>query len=151
MKDGFTNKFIEKIGKKHFQKNFLGVYPCDIFPNNIKIFPAAIIFNLSKHYEKGTHFVSLIIFEKKIIFFDSLGEKLKNKSIKKFIKKMKKTKKFIEFKISLQSPNSSFCGIFALAFIKAIINKDVNFFENFKLLKNDSNDKIVLNYLLKNK
>lgn len=145
--NGFTNQYIEKVGKKLFKNNFIGVFPSDVFPKKIKLIPSAIIFNLSKHYEAGTHFVSVIILKKKILFFDSLGDELKNKSIMNFIRKFKNKKKYIQFKIPLQSSRSSFCGIFALAFIKAILNKDENFFQNFEFLNDDRNDKIVLNYL----
>ena len=64
-----TNGYIEKTGFNIFKK-FLGCFPADFQPvTRKKTF--SIVFNFSKHNEKGTHFVAIFTEKKKLIYFDS--------------------------------------------------------------------------------
>lgn len=147
MSGGLTNKYVQDLGNKLFGNKFIGVFPSDVHPK-IKKFPSAVIFNLSSHYEKGSHFVALVFLKpKEVLFFDSLGDKLSNKNIKQFLR-INKCKKFIDLSVPIQSSTSYFCGIFSLSFIKAILSHDFNFFDLFINLSDDENNEIVLKYLL---
>jgi len=147
---GLTNKYVEDFGMKHCD-NFLGVFPCNIYPDVKKLNFFSIIFNESKHDEDGTHFVCVYSDKNFFYYFDSLGLKLENIYILNFINKNLNGKKMIENKTQIQSYDSIFCGYFCLSFIiymssKMNIKKYYKFFstENLKI-----NDKIVVELLVK--
>lgn len=56
---GLTNQELEKLSVSILGENFLGVFPCDSIPQirDEQIF--SVIFNMSKHNENGTHFISI--------------------------------------------------------------------------------------------
>jgi hypothetical protein len=145
---GLTNKQLEDLGKKILGSTFLGVYPADSIPN-INKFNVSIIFNLSKHYEPGTHYVAVYITNKKIYYFDSYGKPLTNKYIKKNLLKINLP--IFYHNRSIQSKNSIFCGFFALSYLKAIHKMKLlpsTFYALFRYPPNKQNDKIVTNFLL---
>lgn len=143
MGKGITNGYLQNISRKILGDEFYGVFPCDLPPKSQKS-KFFIIFNLSKHDEKGTHFVAIFFTSNKIFYFDSLGDKLTNKHILKYLKKFKKT--LIEESVKIQSDKSDFCGFFCLAYLiskKLKMNSKI-FFDHFNkqnLLLND--DKII--------
>lgn len=146
---GLTNIQLEKLGKKMFGQNFLGVYPSDSIPKITNIDDKAIIFNLSKHTEPGTHYIAVIFKRKKIYYFDSYGKPLKNKYILNNLRKFNIP--IFYHTRSIQHKDSIFCGLFSLAYIKAILkNKKTpyNFFSMFNNPPNKQNDKIVTDFLL---
>ncbi|TSC73381.1 MAG: DNA polymerase III subunit alpha, partial [Parcubacteria group bacterium Gr01-1014_48] len=106
-----------ELGKKLAPNIFLGVYPCDISPNTNNKPVFAVIFNLSKHNEEGTHYVAIFVTQNSVTYFDSFGKKCTNSDIKKFILPHKVNKKFISNSIQVQHDESNFCGFFSLAFI----------------------------------
>ena len=81
---GLTNEYVEKIGKKILGQIFLGTFPCDLHPKvkSKKMF--CLVFNLSKHDTKGSHFIAVFASKKDIIYFDPYGGNLTNTFIKKF-------------------------------------------------------------------
>ena len=136
----FTNGYIEKTGKKVL-KNFLGCFPADLPPKTKKS-NFSVIFNLSKHNEEGSHYVAIYSTTKKIIYFDSFGQPIKNNLIKIFVKKYLKRKKFLFNKVKIQDDQSSFCGIFCLSFLACqekniSLQKYVNLFDKSSLKEND--------------
>lgn len=149
MSSGLTNLYVEKLGKYICGRIFLGVYPCDALPSINKLKTFSIIFNLSKHDEEGTHFVSFVFKNNTLFYFDSLGAKLSNINLVKFVKKIS-PKRFIQLDTRIQDNTSNFCGFFCLSFIAAFKNNISlkNFFNIFsKNLK--LNDDIVIRFLTK--
>jgi hypothetical protein len=149
--DGLTNYELEKYCKKYLGKCFIGVYPSDAQPKNFKKRKkVSVIFNLSPHYETGSHFVAILKKNNKLIYFDSFGEKCNNENIIKFLKNIT-SKLYFNLK-PIQSKNSYFCGLFCLAFL--IIcqkkNKSLKHFQNLFPNSINKNDKIVLNIILSN-
>ena len=144
---GLTSKYLEQMGQKYC-KNFIGVFPCNIQPNIKKYVNFSLIFNESKHNEKGTHFVCLYAKKNNIFYFDSLGLKCENEYILNFLEKSKRN--IIDVDTQIQSFDSIFCGFFCLSFVIFMCqNKNfksyLNIFnkENLKL-----NDKIVTDLLI---
>lgn len=147
MSHGLTNFYVEKLAKRLLKKKFKGVYPSDSHPN-MKNFQF-IIFNESKHYEKGTHYVCFAKFKKNVLYFDSLGKKLTNTSLKKFIYKNYSKYRLIKmFNNPIQSDNSYFCGFFCIAFLLCVKKKDFNFLYTLNQSNLPNNDKIVVDYLV---
>ena len=146
---GLTNKELEDLCKFFFKENFLGVYPCDVLPNkNFEKF--SVIFNLSKHYENGSHFISVTGNKRKIIYFDSFGEPCDNEHILKYMKSFKKPIKVS--KQQLQSVHSNFCGLYCLYFLIRCFLKNEslkNFLNHFGIKSLMKNDKLLLKYILK--
>jgi hypothetical protein len=107
--------------------NFLGALPSDFYTqvkyDEKEIFKykrSAIVFNLDKHDEKGSHWVAFYIDNdnKTLEYFDSLGEK-PNKNIKNYIDKIKSyvpKYKILINKYVHQRKNSE-CGVYAIYYI----------------------------------
>lgn len=147
---GLTNKQLEKLAKKLLGKQFLGVYPADSRPRIKNILNNSLIFNLSKHNEPGTHYVSVLFKQNNIFFFDSFGKKLTNKIILTFLKSFKLPIFYHNRKI--QSVDSNFCSFFSLSFLYALQKKKMQpyqFFSMFDKRPSQINDKIVTQFLFK--
>lgn len=139
---GLTNEYVEKIGKKILGGIFLGTFPCDLHPKvkSKKMF--CLVFNLSKHDTKGSHFIAVFASKKDIIYFDPYGSNPTNKFIKKFVQNNKKKRKLIINKKCIQSCSSIFCGFFCLGFLIAQkhqipLKSFLSYFESSKLETND--------------
>lgn len=149
---GLTNFELEKYCKTIIGFNFLGVFPCDSFPQNFKNKKTNIscIFNLSPHYATGSHFVAILKIKKTFIYFDSFGKVCKNKSILKFLKS--NTDELLCSNKVIQSKTSTFCGLFCLAFL--IIcqknKKSIKFFLTRFKKSLSTNDEICLKLILNN-
>jgi hypothetical protein len=148
---GLTNSQLEKLAKKKLGKVFLGVYPCDAKPKFKKTTKTlSLIFNLSKHDEKGTHYVAVILRNKDILYFDSYGKKLTNKYIKKFLSNL--SNKILYQTKKIQHKDSIFCGLFCLAYLHALQNLNLpirQFYNLFIYPPSLLNDKIVTKFLAK--
>lgn len=144
---GMSNRDLENIAKKTL-KNFKGVYPSDSYPNLTKrdLKHSSIIFNLSPHYEEGSHFVAIFIKNNKVFFFDSFGSSLQNESIQQFLAKYFSSLFYNDKKI--QSEKSIFCSLFALSFLLHMEEKN-NFLNFVNMFSNSlsKNDKIVTRYI----
>lgn len=124
---GITNKDLEKLCRKYLSNNFLGVYPCDVLPNTKKS-RFAVIFNLSKHNEKGSHFIAILKSKTKIVYFDSFGKECTNEDVLKYLNQFQLR---IEYnKVTIQDDNSSLCGYFCFYFLYSCLlkNKSLPFF-----------------------
>jgi hypothetical protein len=80
----------------------------------------AIVFNLDKHNESGSHWVAFVVdnLHQTIEYFDSIGNP-PNKCIKQFIKNVHKTLKGYSLKVNTiqhQKENSE-CGVYAIYYI----------------------------------
>lgn len=141
---------LDRWTKKIIGPKFLGVYPCDAYP--IKFFllkNCSIIFNLSPHYEKGSHFVAVLKKHNSIYYFDSFGKPCSNKDITKFFRKFK-GKIYYNSK-TIQHENSFLCGFFCLAFLIFCQRnkKPMHVFIKYFNQKNLSiNDTLVIRYIM---
>ena len=143
----FTNGYIENTGCK-ILKTFIGCFPSDLQPLTKKS-KFSIIFNLSKHNEKGSHFVAIYKDKDKLIYFDSFGEPASNKLLLKFIRKHQKDRKYSYNKNKIQDDTSSFCGIFCLSFLASQENNVnlVKYLKHFNKTNLCLNDQISTNVL----
>lgn len=121
-----------------------------------------VIFNLDKHDEKGSHWVSLFIdLQHKIIFFfDSAGNKTP-KEINHFVEKIKKQgmemKKPLNFTFYENYPtthqeSNTECGMYSLFFIITMLTGNTQYHKNMSLKKKISlfkNEKIHDKYVEK--
>ena len=147
--DGMTNKELENLAYFFFDNHFLGVYPCDVIPNT-KFKKFSVIFNLSKHNESGSHFISVIGNVKNIIYFDSFGEPCDNPHVLKFMKSFNKPIQMNNKQI--QSTRSNFCGLYCLYFlIRCFQKKDTlkNFTRKFRSSKLIENDNLLTKLILR--
>lgn len=146
---GLTNKYLEELTTKFAGKNFLGVFPSDAIPQSKKK-TFAIIFNLSKHYEAGSHFVAIIKNPQKIIYFDSFGRKCSNQSIQSFMEQFK-IPIFYNIK-KIQHYSSNFCGFYCFYFVyycfylKNSLSSFLRLFPKNVMKKNDS---LLVSYIVK--
>jgi hypothetical protein len=146
---GLTNIEVENLGKQLLGNLFVGVYPADSAPKNKSMINKSVIFNLSKHTEPGSHYIAVLFLRNKILYFDSYGKSLKNKYIRKTLKKFNLP--IFYHTQSIQDPNSIYCSLFALAYLKAIQKNKMtpnNFYKMFNKPPNKENDKIVTKFLL---
>ena len=138
--NGISNVYIDKLMEK-ISISFNGTFSIDNIPVfNDDVF--SIIINLSKQNEIGTHFIAVYVLENKILYFDSFGNQLNNSSLKRYLKKYKKS--IIFSNIQLQNLLSSHCGFFCIAFILCIENNITldNFLKKFYRKKLHLNDYI---------
>ncbi len=146
---GLTNKYLEDLTHRFVKNNFVGVFPSDASPK-IKKKNFSIIYNLSKHFEAGSHFIAIMKVGKKMIYFDSLGDKCSNHDINSFMKQFNIPIIFNKRKI--QHNFSNFCGYYCFYFIYYCFfleNSLPNFLKLF--YKNDlkQNDSLLLSFILK--
>jgi hypothetical protein len=120
--------------------HFSGVYSIDTFPKKIKN-RSFFICNMSKSSEKGTHWITIVKSEPKVVeIFDSLGAKIDNLG------------SYLNFQHSptvlynegaFQSSFSTTCGYFAIMFaIERCFNFDLKYKE---LLAEIFSEKIEIN------
>lgn len=148
---GITNGDLEKLCKKLLNNNFLGVFPSDVTPKSKK-FLWSVIFNLSPHYEEGSHFVAIIKRKRKIFYFDSFGKQCSNGNLITFMKYYKLP---IEYnKIKIQSDTSSLCGYYCFYFLHEYFLKNKSYKEVISKFHEESkelvkNDLKLLNFIVK--
>lgn len=98
---------------------FIGVFSCDNIPTNqiVRKKQFAIICNLSKHDEEGSHFVTILCSNRtEIIYIDSFGFPPSNIYILKFLYASRR--KLLFYNIScIQHPLSKACGYFCMFFV----------------------------------
>ena len=149
-----TNLFLEKIGSN--LDGFMGVFSCDTIPlpdkrilNNLGF--SCLISNLSKYDEVGSHFVSIIIKNKEIIYFDPLAQKCTNIFLINYMKKFDNRITIINRPI--QDIFSNHCGLYCIALCieynakGSLVQYLKNFYFQSKYLY--LNDSIVTKYICK--
>jgi len=145
---GLTNDYLDKLSTSLIGSQFLGVYPADAkvkWPVNKSFF---IIFNTGKIGTEGIHFVSLFVTKTRIHYFDSFGKRNIQTDISKFIQKIKR--KCEMYCQPIQHKTSNFCGFYALAFLLWKKSKSRrNFYDMFSKTRLKLNDKIVIDFILK--
>ena len=109
---GLSNVFIDNI-MYHVSYWYKGCYASDNFPKNLNP-PYSMVINLSRSDMIGTHFIVIIEQKQEIMYFDPYGLNCFVPAICNFLKSKHK-KKLINLK-TIQSIDSSFCGVFAMCF-----------------------------------
>lgn len=106
--------------------------------NNVK--KIGMIFNLDKHYEKGSHWVSMFldIPKRRLFYFDSAGKK-QPPEINELSKKIQKQATELNIDIRIDSNENiehqigkSECGMYCLYFIISLLNNkhNIDYFKN---------------------
>ncbi len=151
--NGLTNKYLESLSNLFFKnigkKKFLGVFPSDVLPETRRK-EFAVIFNLSKHNELGSHFIAIVKKVNEIIYFDSFGEKCYVPTIKSFIQKFGLPITFNTKKI--QDDRSNFCGYFCFHFLYHCfyLNKSLlSYVKIFPTRELKQNDNLLLSCILR--
>jgi len=119
----YVNNLMENISPS--PENFKGVLPCDFFLQKMKMKKESMkkgdcfIINLSASSHSGSHFVALFLTSKNSAeYFDSYG--LPSSIDQNLVEAFKMAKLEIqEFKRTIQSNNSKFCGIFCVSYLLA--------------------------------
>ena len=148
---GLSNLYVQRLCNIVLKHNFLGVFPVDKFPTNIKKqkLPCSFIINLSESTEKGSHFTCIYITKNSIEYFDSYGMQPFISRIIKFVNKMKKEhRKFTHNATMLQPLDSYHCGLYVIAFL---LSKDIKLKnKDFKNILNNlkTNDKSVEQFIM---
>lgn len=100
-------------------KIFSGTYARDSIPKPKK-FPVAYVVNTDSLGERGEHWVAIYFSRKKRCeYFDPLGFPPLHKTLTKFINNNKTGTKFLYNSKALQHAETTLCGNFCIAFIKA--------------------------------
>ena len=93
------------------------ILPCDIFSSKSDLPEnSSYILNLQKSDMPGSHWVSILMNDKFILYFDSIGLPVIN--TRYILKRLKKCKLPIYYsEVPIQGMFSKFCGFYALAFL----------------------------------
>ena len=139
-----SNFEIERMLSKHCIL-FGGVFSCDNFDNSLKQSEQfSIICNLSKSNEAGSHFITVLKYEKTLLYIDSLGYPCRNPDILSFLNSQ--NCELIHSQSRLQDKESVLCGYFCMLFCidfeKSYTHR--KFHSEPHLMKNDN---LVLKYL----
>ena len=119
-----------------------GVYSRDNLPKTIK--NGAYVINLDEYADVGTHWITLYLKNKEVIYFDSFGVEHVPKEIKRFIgHKNIKTNMF-----RIQAGNSIMCRYFYIGFIDFMFAGKIliHFNSLFSPYDFNKNDRIILDY-----
>ena len=109
---GLNSIHLQKLAA-YCQKNFVQVIPCDKIISYEMLPKMQFIINLSDSRSQGSHWIAPTIHENYVIYFDSFGEKCKNKWIlTKF-----KNSCLIQSNKQIQDYSSIMCGYFSLSFL----------------------------------
>ena len=132
---------------------YIGCYSCNKLPS-IKIVkkPVYIIVNTDTDDGEGEHWVSLILYKKKCLYFDSFGVKIINKYIIDWLLKLK-YKNYIYSNVVIQPFYSDLCGLYVSCFILVIYKKYgynyfLNLFNEYDLSVNDKIIFVILNNIV---
>jgi hypothetical protein len=108
--------------------------------------PAALIINLDKSYNPGTHWVAVVINQdKSASYFDSLGRK-PPKAIENFLRRNSNVHFFNN--IQYQHNDSLHCALFCIVYIYYAV-REINILPKFHTKDLKKNDTIVKNYIRK--
>lgn len=149
MSGGLTNHYVSQLAFKLIGKKlFVGVFAaneCFQVPTKKKF---CLIFNEDNLHQPGSHFVSIFVSEHEVHYFDSFGDTNVQKNISHFISTLNR-KCFMHCN-AIQDNSSSFCGLFALAFLLWMKDKGscVSFYKMFNKNNLKKNNFVVTKYIL---
>ena len=123
-REGITSIFIDLmlLGRA---KNYSGCYSDDTLPYNLHLLKSfVLVCNLSKSYDRGSHFVTIVKSQRYMYYIDSFGRPPPPKcdGIHSFLK-ASSIPVFVNYR-QLQHPESSFCGFFAILFCLLYSNSE---------------------------
>ena len=126
------------------EPRFNGVHSRDNLLDKIK--GGAYVNNLDEYPDIGTHWISLYVNNKTVIYFDSFGVEHIPKETKKFINNKNITANIFR----LQAYDSVMCGYFCIGFIDFMLkgNNLTDFTNLFSPNDFKRNDDKILNYFL---
>lgn len=145
VKYGLSNVYIANFLAKLKLKHWKGIFSSDNIPNFKKDENYAIVVNLSRSNERGSHFIVLVGCKGQVFLFDSLA--LPYPSLPQSIQKIMKLFNGISILArAIQSPHSLYCGFYCIYFILYLsLNKDKlrskfspKRFSSFDLMSNDN-------------
>lgn len=142
---GVSNHFIDDFLKHGVGlKSFVGTFSCDRIPP----WPGprtAMIVNLSKELELGSHFVALYYTGPDCYYFDSYGRPLANLDIQSRVGQV------IEVNgTPIQTSTSYFCGLYCIGFVLAVLKRQwspQDFLRPFYPYPTVKNDEIVTEWI----
>lgn len=108
---GLSNLYIDDILKQAC-KEYLGIFSCDNIPPSLKDRQGSIVVNLSPSRSLGTHFITILLLPRKVLYIDSLGEKCETAEILQFLTL---TDRPIFYQSEpMQKAQSSYCGFYCM-------------------------------------
>ena len=127
------------------------ILPCDIFYSKSYLSEnSSYILNLQKSDLPGSHWVSVLVTGKFILYFDSLGLPVTNDYILRRLKICKLP--IYQSVLSIQGIFSKFCGFYCLAFLIKCHDGQKSFQDFLSLFKEGAsviNDHICLDVIIK--
>lgn len=123
---GLSNLFIDRFLSWNRVKGFMGTFSCDRLPSLTKrSSPFALISNLSKESELGSHFIAIYADQDNLYYFDSYGRDLKNDDIIQSVKRANRTLTVVN-QNQIQSSRSYFCAWYCIGFILCVLKMEWN-------------------------
>lgn len=107
---GLSNIYIDSILRSC--SSYLGIYSSDNIPNNLKKSLGCLIVNLSPEGTLGSHFITIILEEKRTLYIDSLGRKCQISTLQDFLESTHK-EVFYQSR-AMQLSSSSYCGFYCM-------------------------------------
>ena len=146
------NLELNELVYRNVQQNYLGVFSSDMLPCKERLKKEgtfSLIVNLDRHYEAGSHFVSVYSTPKKILYFDSYGLPPFTKELYKFMKDISKEREVQVNQRRIQSSQSILCGLFCAGFLFALDMK-LSLTDYISLFSNnyEHNDDLVVYFIL---
>ena len=114
-----STKPLSTINLNSMLKNydiFMGTFPSDQVQIQKGNFPQAFIVNTKPSVSTGEHWTALIVSDNKCLFFDSLGDEMRNVYLLESLKRVGITK-YKYNSCQIQSIFSNNCGYYCVAFI----------------------------------
>ena len=123
-------EILEIITKFDIQK-FLGVFACNEIANITN--EGCLIVNTDPSYQAGTHWISIIIKNKHVYYYDPLNMNfwLTDANISNFLKKQRKDL-FIN-NVPIQTFSSPYCGQHCVVFCYLMMKKNISFRQFLKI------------------
>lgn len=108
---------LRALNKKTGSRHFIGVYPLDMLPDNIRK-PAAFVANTSDSSQRSGHWVAFYVPEKgSTQYFDSYGTIPLHPEFYTWLQKFNIHKELFFNKKRYQAENSPVCGFYTLVFL----------------------------------
>lgn len=140
MVEGLDNVYITNT-LQNLSTDFQGVYSCNNIPSELLLKQRFIIIcNLSRHDEKGSHFITIVSHPESTLYIDSFGLPCLNTDIASFL--AKRGGKLLYNERTIQDTRSIFCGFYCIFFCLLFdsYNKKPNhnfIFSSTNLVEND--------------
>ena len=134
---GISNLYIESILKPTCS-DFLGVFSANTIPSVLLQYNNfSVVCNLSGVGERGSHFISIISLDDRVLYIDSLGLTCTVLEIINFLTKLGKPVFYNSQQV--QDFSSNFCGFYCILFILYVNHpcSPVSFHDNQLLLNDD--------------